>query len=154
MDDESRTTAIGLARYAADFLEAALATDDRMGKNPQYTIVAPIPALYLIGHSLELYIKAYLRHHGRSKKNLKSIGHDLKKCLRRAKELGILEHVQFESGELEAFDVLHELYCSKQLNYIEKGAKTFPVFGPLESMAKKLDKAIGPYVGYKSSFGP
>ncbi len=152
MDDESRTTAIGLARYAADFLEAALATDDVMGKDAKYSIIAPVPALYLIGHSIELYLKSYLRHEGRSKNNLRKIGHDLNKCLKRSKELGILDLITFESGELEAFSVLHELYCSKQLNYIETGSKTFPIFGPLETMAKKLDGAISPYVGYKSRF--
>ncbi|MAZ86053.1 MAG: hypothetical protein CL693_00195 [Cellvibrionaceae bacterium] len=149
MNDDSRTTAIGLARYAADFLEASLAADDVMGKDP---LVAPVPVLYLMGHALELYLKAYLRHNGRSMRNLKNLGHNLVKCHQRAQELGLDEVVAFSSDELEVLGVLNQLYHTKKLNYIETGAKEFPMYGPLENLAKKLDSRIAPHVGYKERF--
>ncbi len=56
------TTSIGLARYAKDFLEAALAVDDSVGMREEYQIIPPIPVLYLVGHSIELALKAFLVH--------------------------------------------------------------------------------------------
>ncbi len=50
-----------------------------------------------------------------------------------------------EEGVVELLD---GLYSTKQLQYIVTGAKTFPVFGPLESVARKLVYGIGPAVGY------
>ena len=59
-NDPLRTTPLGMIRYAHEFMEAALAVDEKMGSKPGFEIVAPIPALYLLGHSIELSLKAYL----------------------------------------------------------------------------------------------
>lgn len=150
--EEERTKAVGLARYAADFLEVALAADDIMGKKTEYSIVAPIPVLYMMGQAIELYFKAFLRHKGLDLKDLRKIGHNLKKAHKKCKELGLNSVVILESDDIEVLEILNELYCTKQLNYIVTGAKTFPSFGPLESLAKKLDKEISPYVGYKARY--
>ncbi|MGJ0517116.1 MAG: hypothetical protein ACR65O_15335 [Methylomicrobium sp.] len=150
-DDSRRTTPIGLARYAREFFECALAADDKVGQKPGYDFIAPIPVMYLVGHSMELCLKAYLAFHGVPLHELRSkkYGHDLKKCLKKAKELGLNVHVSLDDGELHAFEVLNELYSTKQLNYIVTGAKQFPVFGPIETACKKLLNAICPLVGYR-----
>ena len=44
--------------------------------------------------------------------------------------------------------MLDDLYSSKQLEYIVTGTKAFPMFGPIESFAKKLNAAVAPLVGY------
>jgi hypothetical protein len=59
-EDPERTTSIGLARYATEFFEAALAADDKLGKKEGYEIVAPIPVMFLVGQAIELALKAYL----------------------------------------------------------------------------------------------
>lgn len=86
---DERTTAMGLARYAFEYIEAALVVDDRMGQRKEFQVIAPIPALYLAGHGIELSLKAYLRHHGVSVRKLQKLGHDLDRCYRRAIELGL-----------------------------------------------------------------
>jgi hypothetical protein len=48
-EDPERTTSIGLARYATEFFETALAADDKLGKKEGYEIVAPIPVMFLVG---------------------------------------------------------------------------------------------------------
>ena len=48
-EDPTRTTSIGMARYAAEFMEAALAADGKMGNKPGHEVVAPIPVMFLVG---------------------------------------------------------------------------------------------------------
>jgi hypothetical protein len=144
------TTPIGLARYAKEFLEAALAADDKMGNKKGHEIFAPIPVMYLVAHSIELSLKSYLLHKGVTLEKLKQIGHDLEKCYRKAKELGLDSHIKLNSDDESVLSVLSKLHSKKQLNYIVTGEKEFPVFGPLEVLNKKLTESIGPLVGYDS----
>ena len=149
-EDPKRTNPIGLLRYAKEFHDAALGADDTLGMKRGYEINAPVPVLYLIGHSMELSLKAFLLHKGVTLRELRTqFGHDLGKCFKKAKELGLLGAVAFDEHELGAFSVLNELYSTKQLEYIVTGVKTFPIFGHIQSMSQKLVDTIGPMVGYK-----
>jgi len=113
--------------------------------------VAPIPVMYLVGHSIELSLKAYLVYEGISLAELPTnqYGHNLARCFESANKLGLSDIVNFESGEIDALEVLNELYSTKQLNYIVTGTKTLPVFGPIQVLCQKLLGGVGPYVGYK-----
>jgi hypothetical protein len=148
-DDPRRTTPIGLARYSRDFFECALAADDKVGRRPGFEIIAPIPVMYLVGHSIELSLKAYLAFHGIPLRELRSkkYGHDLEKCHKKAKELGLNIHAKLDEGESRALTVLNELYSTKQLNYIVSGVKQFPTFGSIEGICRKFLDAICPIVG-------
>ncbi len=149
--DPSRTTPIGLSRYAREFFDCALAADNVVGMRHGNEIIAPIPVLYLVGHSIELSLKSYLMFHGVPLRELptKKYGHDLMKSLKKAKELGLGSLVTLDGGELEALEVLNDLYSSKQLNYIVTGSKRYPSFGPIHTACEKLLASIGPKVGYK-----
>lgn len=151
-DDPSRTTPLGMIRYSHEFMEAALAVDDKIGNRPGFEIVAPIPALYLIGHSIELSLKAYLLSEGLTLRELRHFGHNLHSCIRKAKELGLLSHVQFTVPEEGAFEILDGLYSTKQLEYIVTGAKQYPIFGLLEVFAAKLFNAVSEVVGFSKRF--
>lgn len=150
-DDPDRTTPIGLARYAREFFDCAQAADAKVGHRPGFEIIAPVPVMYLVGQSIELCLKSYLAFQGIPLRELRSkkFGHDLTRCLKKAKELELNTHVTLDDGEHHALVVLNELYSTKQLNYIVTGAKTFPVFGPIESACRKLLDAICPLVGYR-----
>lgn len=149
IDNDTRTTPNGLARYAREFLEAALAADDKMGMKTGYEIIAPIPVMYLVGHSIELSLKAYLLHKGVSLTKLKNLGHDLEKCYKKAEEHGLQQHVTLTREDIDVIGVLNKLYSTKELNYFVKGTKQFPVFGPLEALSKKLIDSVAPLVGYR-----
>ena len=150
VDDPDRTKPTGMARYAKEFREAADAADKVLGHKPGFEIMAPIPVLYLIGHSMELSLKAYLLHQGVTLNELrKTYGHNLRKCMKKSKELGILSILKIDEHEESAFAVLDELYSTKQLEYIVTGAKTFPIYGYLHTLSTKLLEGVGPYVGYK-----
>jgi hypothetical protein len=148
--NSKRTTPIGLSRYAREFLDCAEAADDQVGAEVGYEIVAPIPVMYLVGHAIELSLKAYLSYNGISLEDLarKNYGHNLVACYDKACELGLLDILDVEPVDSEVLKVLNELYCTKQLNYIVTGPKTFPVFGPLHDFSERLLRAVGPHVGY------
>lgn len=54
LDDPSRTASVGLLRYGAEFMEAALAADEKMGRKEGHEIVAPVPVMFLVGQAIEL----------------------------------------------------------------------------------------------------
>ena len=151
-DDPNRTTALGMARYGYDFLEAAFAVDETVGRNDGYEVVAPVPVLYLVGHGIELSLKAYLLQHGVTLAELKGLGHNLSACFDRAEQLGLNKSVSFDKQEIGAFKILDDLYSTKQLEYIVTGAKQFPVFGPLQFFSVKLSNAVSETVGLRKRF--
>jgi len=151
-NDPLRTTPLGMIRYAHEFMEAALAVDEKMGSKPGFEIVAPIPALYLLGHSIELSLKAYLLSQGVNLRQVRNLNHDLHACMRKAKELGLLSHVQFTGLEEGALEILNGLYSTKQLEYIVTGAKQFPLFGLVELFSARLFNAVADIVGFKKRF--
>jgi hypothetical protein len=148
----SQTTATGLLTYAKDFRDAALAADDKLGKRPGFELVAPVPVMYLAAHSIELSLKAFLLHKGDTLEKLKSIGHDLKKAFKRAKSYGLPAALQATNSEVAALSALNALYVSKQLNYIQTGLKSYPVFGLVEALGKRLLLGVGEEIGYPPQY--
>lgn len=127
-DRNSRTTAIGLARYAKEYLEAAIVVDQQMGSRKEHARVSPIPAYFLLTHALELTLKAYLRHAGMSVEQLgaRDLGHDLGALYAKARELGLDAVHQMTADDAQAFDMLVAVNEFHQLRYIQTGFKTFP----------------------------
>lgn len=149
VDESVGTTPLGMIRYAGEFFEAAILVNKEFGGKSGYEIIPSIPALYLVGHSIELSLKAYLMVGGislRDLRNSKKYGHSLHSCFRKAKELGLLMHVQFSVQEEGAFELLDSLYVSKQLEYIVAGKKYFPIYSIVETFAKKVLGAVSDIV--------
>lgn len=149
-DDPTKTTPVGFIRYAHDFFDSARVLEEQLGKGTSSELVSPMPFLYLIGHSIELALKAYLLQHGLALRELpyKQYGHDLYACQKKAKELGLAELVSFHPAEEGAFELLNHLYSTKQLNYIITGTKYIPDFGLIDSFTRKLIRAVAINVGY------
>jgi hypothetical protein len=127
-----------MLRYAIEFYAAAIATDEAIGDIDGYEISAPTPVNYLIGHAIELGLKAYLLQHGVGLDGIKRIGHRLCLAYSEARNHGIDDHFKPEDGDISVLEVLDALYSDKQFEYIETGPKTFPVFGPLKNFAQDL----------------
>jgi hypothetical protein len=149
MNGNNPTMPAGLARYARDYFEAAIAADDILGMRPGYEIVAPAPVMFLVAHSIELALKAYLLFKGQSLDDLKKLSHKLNDCWEAAKKEDIENHVKLEKDEIEVLNLIHDLHVSTELRYIKTGFKNFPVFGPLQQLTEKLLDAICLVVGYK-----
>ena len=121
MKHDTYITPAGFARYANEFLNAALIADNGMGGGTEYDHFAPVPVMYLIGHSIELSLKSYLLYSGYTIDDVKfNFGHNLLRALEVAKDKGLNDHVTFDDVELGALEVLEKLYATKQLNYIQR----------------------------------
>ena len=72
---------------------------------------------HLLGMSLELAIKAYLRNAGYSKKQLRQLGHDLSKLLRHAEKYGM----EITGSREFVFMVLGLNYSARIYAYPERG---------------------------------
>jgi HEPN domain-containing protein len=140
-------TAIGLARYAREYFDSAKAADDVVGIGKGYEVIAPAPVMFLTAHAIELALKAYLFNKGKIK--IKSFGHDINQLWSSCQQNGINELVRLNAQEMFTLKLISHLHLSTELRYIDTGFKTFPVFGPLENLAKKILDAICPAVGYK-----
>lgn len=157
MDAErnSRTTAVGLARYAKEYLEAAIVVNQELGKDKAFTHVSPMPAHFLLTHGIELTLKAYLRHAGLTVEQLgaRDLSHGLKALYARACELGLGDLYQMTAEDAEALELLVAVNEFHQLRYIQTGLKTFPLWGVAEPLAIRLHQAVAPAVGYESLTG-
>ena len=149
MNAIDRTSPIGLARYAREYFDSALAADDVVGKRKGYEIVAPAPVMFLVAHSVELALKSYLRYRGATLAEIKGLSHNLLDCWQEAVEKGIEEVVNLSEDDLHVLGLISDLHASTELRYIQTGFKHFPVFGPLETMARKILDAVCPLVGYR-----
>jgi hypothetical protein len=151
-DEDERTTATGLARYAYEYIDAARLVDSNHGKSPEFELVSPVPAYFLASHGIELTLKAYLRHNDISVRELSSkrYGHDLRTCYRKAKELRLLERFAEDERDVRAMDMLVELNRGHGLRYIRTGYKQFPSWAIVEPLAVRLHQAVAPVVGYHS----
>jgi hypothetical protein len=146
--DEDRTTAIGLARYAYDYLHAAIVVETN---DPTPRHISPVPAYFLALHGIELTLKAFLRHKGVSVKHLqKKFGHDVQACYRKAKELGLHEVFNALPVDSDAMRMLVQLNDQQGLRYIKTGMKHFPLWSIVEPLAIRLHQAVAPLVGFES----
>lgn len=150
--NDDRTTAVGLARYAYEYIDAARLVDEHHGERKGYELASPVPAYFLATHGIELTFKAFLRHRGLTPKQLSSraYGHDLRACYRKAKELGLGDAFRMRSLDLQAMIMLIDLNENQGLRYIRTGMKRFPSWAIVEPFAVRLHQAIAPLVGYRS----
>ena len=152
LERNSRTTAIGLARYAKEYIDAALVVDIEMGKGDEYAFVSPIPAYFLLVHGIELTFKSYLRHEGLTVEQLekRALGHDLAALHAKANDLGLKAFFALTASDVEAFKMLIELNENHQLRYIQTGWKRFPSWAIASPLAIRLHQAVAALMGAKS----
>lgn len=153
MDDEARTTAFGLLCYAKDYVEAALNVSNRPRsclEEMRHRISEP--AYFLVGHSIELSLKAFLKGRGTALEELKrSYGHDLEMLLKEAKRRKLGNEVKLSGKDAKAIHLLNQNYKPKRFEYIVTGHKTGPKYGCIVDVAVKLVNGLRDYC-YKRTF--
>ena len=149
LNEEGHTTSIGLARYAFEYIEAAILVECN-DQTP--THISPIPAYFLALHGIELTLKSFLRHRGLTAKELRGpkYGHDLHACNKKAKELGLHSVFNEFPSDDKAMRLLVALNEHQGLSYIKTGMKHFPLWSTVEPLAVRLHQSVALEVGYKS----
>jgi hypothetical protein len=126
----------GFWNDASDFLQAYCAVKKQL---PQQISKAKY---YLLGHSLELILKAFILKAGGEVKFVKEkIGHDLKKALLKCKQQGL--DVLGEEEET-IIKILSQHYCSKDFEYTNPGFKQLPALDDIEKIVYKLLHVVRP----------
>jgi hypothetical protein len=150
-DNESRTTSTGMYRYALEYFGAAVAANDEIGDPGPRRDVAPMPVNFLLGQSIELALKAYLRERGFKLKVLRKLGHDLSETMKVAQNEGL--KVDGWSRGIEAqLELLSVPYKARELQYIRTGAKTFPTIDPLLRLVATIVYSVAPHVPHGPVF--
>jgi hypothetical protein len=151
-DSNSRTTAIGLARFAKEYLEAAILVDAQMGKRKSFGHIQSPPAVFLLAHGLELTLKAYLLHKEMTIDVLgkRPFGHNLKRLRREAKARGLDELYRGKAAELRAVLILDALNVRHQQRYIESGATVSLPWDDAEQYAVRLHQQVAKALGAKT----
>jgi hypothetical protein len=136
-EDDLRTPARAFFHLAETYWQAALALEraDVKSTHPG----SPISFLYY--HAIELYLKAFLRLHGHSAKELGSrkFGHNTCCLAERAKELGLA----FDEEVAIVFSMMATTDAVIRSRYIQVGFHRWPAAESLDRTCKSLRASIG-----------
>lgn len=116
-----RTTSLGLWHYASEYIEA---TELVAPKDNSVNRLAP--SYHLLGHAIELVLKAFLRAKGFSLTRLKRrIGHDLDCALEEAERLELAKYISSDVHDRFAcvVSMLAPYHLSHEFRYIQAGYK-------------------------------
>jgi HEPN domain-containing protein len=121
---------------ARDYLKAAKDLFD-------HGWIDPIPPIvFLVGQSMELSLKAFLRGVGFSEPQLRTIRHDIEKAFRKAKENGIETYFNEKPDDITLIRLINHPYKSKDLQYVKTGLKTRPTVEPSLELAERLNRSL------------
>ena len=127
---ERRLTSRGLLQYAWDYYAAF---ENLYDKYPKVSEMYEVK-YYLLCHSIELAMKAFLREKGFTRNQLLEIGHDLEKLIYILHENGVLIDV----GSMERTFSLNDYYKTKQFEYPQTGSKILPSLEEMKSSTHLL----------------
>ena len=131
IDDDDRTTAVGLFNTARSYWQSA----EHLNAAALKVSHPSAPVTFLFCHAIELYLKAYLRGHGRTVADLRKVGHRVANLAGIASAAGLSlgpEHTEILS-HIEDADVANES------RYIVTGFTTRLPNEALASVAEHLD---------------
>ena len=135
-DDQDRTSAIGLFNFAHSYCSSAIALERA---NVRATH-ANSPVYYLYYHSIELYLKSFLRAHNISTEKLaKKYSHRTRKTTNKAKKLGLV----LRNVDEDIIDYMHHTNAVIEARYIVAGYKpAMPTFESLSDTCRYLHDQI------------
>jgi len=136
-DEESRTTAFGLLRYAEEYRQGAVLIHSNKVEGQHSTV-----ASMLIGHSIELALKAFIRSRGASLRDLHDLHHNLKRSLDRATELRFDRLVKLSENAKHDICEFGEYHAAGSFRYIRTGALTLPSWASMATSASLLTHGL------------
>jgi hypothetical protein len=133
-EEAARTTSFGMLRYAQQYFDGGVATYGLTKHRPSSV------ALFLMGHSIELALKAFLLAKNVPLSDLRSrdFGHNLEALLAEARLRGIGDVVEITQIDAGVIHLLNIEYSTKRFEYIRTGIMTIPEWHLLEAVARKL----------------
>jgi HEPN domain-containing protein len=135
LNEDERTTPIGLFNYAHSYWLSAAALKDAKAQ-----VTHPdAPVCFLYFHAIELYLKAYLRAEGHSVRDLLAIGHDAAKL----REAAIGRGLQLDDEDVEVLTLMRETDAVIGSRYIRTGYFQRPTIEALDRTCTSLHINVG-----------
>lgn len=137
MNDE-RTTPYGMWRYGNDFRKAALAVLEHHGTR------GFMPFYFLVGQSIELFLKAYLLGRSMPLKELASrkYGHNLEALSAKARQLHLDSEIKLAVIDYAVLRLLNFEYSARRFQYIRTGTVSIPDTKFLLQLMDKLSVGL------------
>lgn len=132
--DEERTTARGLFGYSRAYWSAGVHLDEAKLKDGH----ASAPVRFLLYHSIELYLKTFLRVQGLNVKQLYQLGHEHRKLGKRAVSRGL----ELMDEDLDLLRLMDQTDAYLRSKYIETGFVSSPSIKALRSLCDRLDDMV------------
>jgi hypothetical protein len=135
-DEAERVTPIGLFHFADSYWTAAKALKRSKARSSHRE--SPIRFLYY--HSIELYLKAFLRLHGHTPDELRGrkFGHRTCCLTERAAELGL----EFMDEDREVFSLMSTTDAIIRSRYLQTGFFEWPTLEALNRVCKSLRVSV------------
>ncbi len=133
------TSPMGFLSFSKEYLQAALLLEKHTKKGTSELVMVKY---YLLGHSIELVLKSYLKYKEFEYDGLKKIGHDLKRLCREAEKNNIADIFDISLCRSEIL-LLNDSYSRKELEYIRVGFSSYPKFNVLAFISATLIAHIG-----------
>lgn len=133
-NEDDRTTVLGLFHYAHSYASAAVALAQQHFRSTH----PEAPTRFLLAHSLELYLKAFLRLRGLTVVQLKArkLGHNFDSLANEAVRLGL-------TLSLENKQILSMMNDAINDRYIVTGRRSVLPVERLMQLCKELNLVIG-----------
>jgi HEPN domain-containing protein len=135
-DEEKRTTALGIFHFGDSYWGAANVTALAKLRTPH----ADFPVCYLYYHAIELYLKAFLRLHGHSAKELRvKFGHSAGALTKSAIGHGLVLREEDDA----VLALMAHTDAVIQSRYIQTGITRLPSFEALDRTCNSLRVSVG-----------
>jgi hypothetical protein len=137
LTDDDRSSPLGFFNLAESYWTAAVA----LGNANLRTTHPTSPLSFLYYHAIELYLKAFLRLHGHTAKELrgKNFGHRTCCLSERAGALGL----QFDDEDLQVFSLMACTDAVIRSRYIQTGYFRWPAPEALDRTCNSLRQSVG-----------
>lgn len=134
MDDDDRTTSMGLFNTAEAYRLSAIALDEAQVRTGH----AAKPVQFLYSHAIELYLKALLRTEC-SVEAVEKFRHNIGRLVKEAETLGLF----VTAPDREVFGVMEGTDVLIEMRYIRTGAKTPLKLKALSRTCKNVRDSVG-----------
>ena len=135
LNDEGRTTSLGLLNFSNNYFQAY----EIIRKEGSIKWPSPV-MVYMFCHGVELLFKAFLRNKGKTVNELKGIGHDLENIIKACGAFNCNKLDVFTKINWGVVSLLNQQYKNKEFEYSLTGFKQLPsesdVNATLENMVK------------------
>lgn len=131
---EDRTPPLGLFNFARSYWRSA---EQLRASKPKVTH-PDAPILFLFYHSIEIYLKAFLRNAGYDLAQMKGISHRITKAARAAQKEGL----ELTAADFELLSVIDSDDNVIRARYITTGSHTRPEDEELSDFCQYLDQRV------------